>query len=88
MKQAKRKRCLNPKCTSATPITPPITRGLCGSCYMKARTHVIAGRTTWKKLEAQGKVLNRAVGYAGRPMTESSKWFIDGKSQRNKEEGQ
>jgi hypothetical protein len=82
MKQTKRKRCLNPMCTS----TAPLTRGLCGSCYLKARTHVIAGRTTWKKLEAQGKVLERNVGHAGRPMTETSLWFIDGKSQRKNEE--
>ena len=83
MKKAKRKGCLNSMCTSATPIT----RGLCGSCYLKARTHVIEGRTTWKKLEAQGKVLERNYCHVGRPMTKTSMWFIDGKSKRKQEEG-
>lgn len=39
------------------------SRGLCCAAYMAASRAVHRGRTTWAKLEAQGKVLKRYQQY-------------------------
>ena len=45
-------RCLRPGCEN-----PVKCRGLCVPCYNVARFCVSVGKTTWKRLEADGKTV-------------------------------
>jgi len=57
-------KCLKPNCDREVR-----SRGLCGSCYVTANSLVNKGKTTWKKLEMNGKCLpsKRATG----------EWFLE-----------
>jgi hypothetical protein len=48
-----------------------MTRGLCAVCYVRANEVVRAGLTTWKKLEADGKILP-----SQRLRTSTKKWLL------------
>lgn len=64
----KKQKCLNPKCSSGQ-----ITRGLCASCYQTARRLSISKKTTWEKLESDGKcVKNKSGGW----LKQTSQWLL------------
>lgn len=49
------KKCLVPKCTHTLALGgPSVKRGLCVTCYKRAKDMVESGSTTWEKLEAMG----------------------------------
>jgi len=52
----KYQKCLNPTCENLEE-----TRGLCNSCYAQARYFVKHGKTTWEKLEAEGKTKPKRI---------------------------
>jgi len=60
-------KCLNPKCQHEAKA-----RGLCNVCYVRANEVVRAGLTTWKKLEANGKILP-----SQRQKTSARKWLLE-----------
>ena len=60
-------KCLNPNCER-----PAKSRGLCAACYVRANEVVKEGLTTWKKLEAAGKILP-----AQRQKTSARLWLLD-----------
>ena len=49
-----KKICLKPDCGRDAKI-----RGLCHSCYTVARKAITDGKTTWEKLEKDGKAIGR-----------------------------
>jgi hypothetical protein len=59
-------KCLNPKCQHEAK-----SRGLCSACYVRAHEVVKAGLTTWKKLEANGKILP-----SQRQKASTKKWLL------------
>ena len=59
--------CLRPGCEHEA-----LSRGLCRSCYAAAAACVRRGQTTWKDLEAAGKIL--PVGTQG-VRGAAAKWF-------------
>jgi hypothetical protein len=64
-----------PKCLFPPCKRPAHTRGLCMQDYTTAATLVKQGKTTWGKLEKQG----RAAPPGGRHRTGATHWFLTGK---------
>jgi len=74
-------KCLNPNCNSTIKA-----RGLCSDCYAAAFGLVRNKRTTWDKLEAQGKSLPKFHNIrAGKntKLKERALWFISEESNNN-----
>lgn len=72
-------KCLYPKCTTST-VDPAHhgARGLCFKHYTYTRNMVLAGITTWEKLEKAGKTL--ATQHAvKRRANDFKRWLLEDK---------
>lgn len=62
-------KCMFPNCSNTE-----YARGLCAACYSSARRLVLTNRTSWEKLERDGKV---KLGRKGKS-THKVGWFLNG----------
>lgn len=70
--EQKTKTCRVPDCTSET-----VARGLCKKHYALALHYVKRRKTSWSKLEKQGKVLPSRVGNSrGRRVGKAARWLL------------